>query len=273
MSKKTNSLLYRFGISTLWVNKSIRKIKISTVFQLEKLVYKELKCKNLKVFCIFYKKNYITVYVYNNINENKNLINKLNKYYKKVLNIRKVISKFGLSQLLLFNLLSNKKFNILIVYSFDNFIYFYYKYFFSLFIYFENNYKYNCFEQIKWIFHILFLLIKYKEFLIFNFTKITINVFKNSILLKLRKINGFIKFKFLNLYIENIIIKKIKIIVSISIKNIFLQKGVFFNNNIVKKYKKQKFILKTLFVSTYYMNSALIAEYLAIALQRNKKHK
>ena len=273
MSKKTNSLLYRFGISTLWTNKSIRKKKISNVIQLENLVYKELKCKNLKVFCICYKRNYITVYVYNNINVNKNLTNILNKYYKKVLNIRKVISKFGLSQLLLFKLLKSKKYNILFIYSFDNFVYFYYKYFFTLFIYFENNYKYNYFEQIKWIFNILFILTKYKEFLIFNSNKIIINIFKNSISFKLRKINGLIKFKFLNLYIENIIFKKTSVAVYISLKNIFFQKGIFFNNNIIKKYRKEKFIFKTLFLSTYYMNSALIAEYLAIALQRNKKHK
>ena len=75
------------------------------------------------------------------------------------------------------------------------------------------------------------------------------------------------------MYIENIIFKKTSVAVYISLKNIFFQKGIFFNNNIIKKYRKEKFIFKTLFLSTYYMNSALIAEYLAIALQRNKKHK
>ena len=275
MSKKTNSLLYRFGISTLWVNKSIRKQIILNIIKLEIIICKELKKKKLNFFCIFYTYNYITLFIYNNIYKNKIFKKNLVKYYNKVLNLRKIILKFGLSQLLLISFLQNNKWNNFFnkIFYFDNFIYFCYKYLFKLFILFEINYNYNLFDKILWIFKILFILVKNKEFYIFDYIKINFFTYNKKKFIKLRKINGYIKLNIIKFYLENVLYNKTKNLYIININNIFFQKGILFYNNIINKYKKQKFLLKTLLLSTCYMNSILITDYLSIILQTNKRHR
>jgi len=47
MTKKTNSLLFRFGLSTLWFNKSIKNKTITNIIRLENIIYKLLKKKKL----------------------------------------------------------------------------------------------------------------------------------------------------------------------------------------------------------------------------------
>jgi len=275
MSKKTNSLLYRFGISTLWVNKSIRKHIISNTIKLETIIYKELKKKKLNFFCVFYTYNYITIFIYNNINNNKILKKNLIKYYSKVLNMRKIIIKFGLSQLLLINLIKCNIWNNFSkkLFFFDNFLYFCYKYVIKLFIILEINYNYSLFEQITWIFNIVFLLIKNKEFCVFEYSKINFFICNKKKFIKLRKINGLIKLTLLKFFMENILYNKTNFFFMININHIFFQKGILLYNNVIKKYRKQKFLLKTLLLSTYYMNSTLITDYISTILQANKRHR
>ena len=49
MTKKTNSLLLRYGISTFWRNKSSDHKVTFNIIQLENLIYKELFTKNFNV--------------------------------------------------------------------------------------------------------------------------------------------------------------------------------------------------------------------------------
>jgi hypothetical protein len=276
MSKRTNALLFRFGISTLWLNKSVKKKKNTPLIKLEVIIHTELKKKNLQVFIFFPKKNKITIFVYSNFNVGKYFRVAVVKYYLKVLSIYKVISKFGLSKLLLCSYLKKKNFSsptyILIskALQFNVLFYFCYKYCIYLFFLNKGLYKYSVFDPTKWVLTTLFLLLKYKEFFIHPPKKSFVIVKKKS---KLRKINSIIKFKLMGFHLENVVKKKIILFISICVKNIFYQKGIFFSNNIIKKYKKQIYLFKTILLSVYYMKSKLITDYISEMLRINKKHR
>ena len=109
MTKTTNSLLFRFGINTLWKNKSLKNQTIINIIQLENIVYKELKKKNLKVLFMQYKHNIINIFVYNYLNKNKSLKYQILTYFNLVWNLQKVIEKFGISKNIVVWFLKSKK--------------------------------------------------------------------------------------------------------------------------------------------------------------------
>lgn len=96
MTKKTNSLLLRYGISTFWKNKSESTKVTSNIIQLENIFYKELSNKNLNILDINYKTNQVNILVYNFSQFNNLLKWQIIKYYREVLDLRKVIKKFGI---------------------------------------------------------------------------------------------------------------------------------------------------------------------------------
>ena len=96
MTKKTDALILRYGLSVLWQNKYIKTKAVSNIIQLENIIYKELFNKNLKILTIKYRPGFVTVFIYNFCQFFNSLFyQQVIKYYRSVLNLRKVIQKFG----------------------------------------------------------------------------------------------------------------------------------------------------------------------------------
>jgi len=107
MTKKTNSLLFRFGLSTLWKNKCIGNKSIRNILQLENIIYIELKKKQLKVLKAIYKPHWISIFVYNDYKLDEKLKNQVLLYYKKVSNLQNVVEKFALNEKTVLWILNN----------------------------------------------------------------------------------------------------------------------------------------------------------------------
>jgi hypothetical protein len=98
MTKKTNSLLFRFGISTLWKNKTEGIKNIINITQLESIIYKELKKKNFILLHVIYKMYLVNIFLYNCYKFDNKYKNQIIYYYKKTLSLKKTIEKFGLNE-------------------------------------------------------------------------------------------------------------------------------------------------------------------------------
>jgi len=96
MTKKTNSLLLRYGISAFWQNKTSNHKITSNIIQQENLIYKELFNQNLNVLSIRYNSNNVSILVYNFSQMSRFLKKQIVQYYRKCLSIPKVIKKFGI---------------------------------------------------------------------------------------------------------------------------------------------------------------------------------
>lgn len=271
MSKKTNSLLYRFGISTLWKNKSVNKKSISNIVKLESVVFKELKKNRLKVSLIKYEENVINISVYNSVNRTKNLKYLIKKYFSKVLCFQKVMEKFGLNFQFICQFLVGTKIRRIkskyFSFSFNFFWLFFCKYFIFLFLHKEKFYKSIVFNKIVWL---LKNLSNLHNKVIF-FKKIFNN--NNNYEVKLRKTCGLLKIKLLSIYLENIVFKYSNFFFDVWISHIFLQKGIVIDSKVVKKYKKQKQVLHTILLGSFYMNTSIISDYLSFLLVSTKNHK
>ena len=68
------------------------------MIQLESILFKELKKKELKIFFIYYQNELIFINVYNNLTKNKGLKYYIVKYFLSVLLVNKVIEEFNLSK-------------------------------------------------------------------------------------------------------------------------------------------------------------------------------
>jgi len=109
MTKKTNALIFRFGLSILWENKYIGVKNISNITQLENILYKELKKKNLSVLNIKYKFYFLNIFVYNNYQFDIKFKNQVISYYKKVSSLQKTTEKFGLNKKIILWFLNKNK--------------------------------------------------------------------------------------------------------------------------------------------------------------------
>lgn len=133
MTKKTNALIFRFGLSILWKNKYIGIKNLSNITQLENIVYKELKKKNLSVLNIKYKFGFLNIFVYNSYQFDIKFKNQIISYYKKVSNLKKTIEKFGLNKKIILWFLNQnkiKKINVNLSLSNLLLIDFFFKFFF-----------------------------------------------------------------------------------------------------------------------------------------------
>ena len=276
MTKKTNSLIFRFGLSVLWKNKSLNTITFSNIIQLENILYKELKKKNFKILYIKYDNNLVNIFVYNFLIENNNLKFKIIKYFFKQLDIKRTVENFGISKIYIKWILKNIKIkkskkiiknknnqNISILWLFFS------KYILYSLVKKIKNYNFLFFNKLFWILNCLFYLENK-----FRFIKNKKKIVKKY-RLNLRKINGLIKFKIFGIFLENIIFKFCKFFFKVKINNILLKKNFFINININKKYKKYNFIytFNTIILSVIYKKAKLISDYLSILIKKDKNHK
>lgn len=278
MTKKTNSLIFRFGLNLLWKNKSIKNKYIFKAIQIENILYKELKTKNLKVLFIYYKQKSINIFVYNFINKIKTLKSEIIKYYKLIPNFKNIVEKFGLSRLYIkwfFKGIKLKNRKPLDLKSFQFFLNNYITWFFyKTYIIYNivkklKIQKFLVFNKINWFFNcIKYLLNKY------IYIKKKIKKSKKKYRLKLRKINGLIKFKVFSIYLENIIFRLYNFFLKIKINNILLKKSLFLKSKLNSKYKKQEFFhfFHTIILSFTYNKAKLLADFLCILIKQDKKH-
>lgn len=65
MTKKTNSLIIRYGYSTFWYNKCLAEHRDLNILRLENIIYVEFKKKKLAIFKLYYTLNTLNILVYN----------------------------------------------------------------------------------------------------------------------------------------------------------------------------------------------------------------
>jgi len=127
--------------------------------------------------------------------------------------------------------------------------------------------------------YFLYLILKscFKQNYLINSSislKVKPQIVNNFYLLKKKKkIKSFLKYKLLNILLENTIQKFMNVIYKVHIQNILVTTKDFFLLQNVKKVEKYKNELFYLFMlSTCYINSQILSDYLAIYLSKTKKH-
>ena len=276
MTKKTDALILRYGLSVLWQNKYIKTKAVSNIIQLENIIYKELFNKNLKILTIKYRPGFVTVFIYNFCQFFNSLFyQQVIKYYRSVLNLRKVIQKFGVREKYLLWFfkyvgIHGVKLNSVQVIKDTKIIRLYEKkrtlQFFYIFLKTLNIVKLN-----KVVIYLSTL------FYINNFYIENNKVSKKSFFSfkKIRKINGLIKFKLLSIKLENSIFWAYKHTIRVSLNNVFLLKGLLLNYKIntgmlTPKKSDLRFLLYTFVLAVCYSNSKIIVDYLLVAIKKKK---
>lgn len=277
MTKKTNSLIFRFGVNILWKNKSVNNKIFSNIIRLENLLQKELKKKNLKVLLINYQNYSVNVYVYNFVYGFNVLKFKIIKHFSKNISLQKVVDIWGISIFYVkwilkdIKLFKTQKFNDIKIKNNKNFsilLLFFNKYVLHFLIKKLKNYEFLIFNKLNWILNCL-------KFWNFFFLRRNPKKLKNNPKIFLRKINGMLKFKIFSLYLENIIFKFCNVFLNIKINNVLLKKNLFYNLEYFTQFKKKNFlpIFNTIIFSIIYKNPKLITDYLSIQIRKDKKHK
>jgi len=269
MTKKTNSLLLRFGLSCFWQNKSIQFKTIANKIQLENIIFKILQNKNLNILKIIYKLSSIKIFVYNNLEIFINLKTQIILYYKKVLSLWKTVIHFGINEQIIIQFLNNSNINQ---------IYLSIKTIKPLIIIWLFYIK--CFTM-RFIFALFFfdLRIFTKFFKCLNILScnhlIHFNFFFNKLHFrrKLKKIVGLILLKLFSVKLETKFLL-LGIFLQIYIFGVFLTKGLFLTKNVTTFFKKQEFrlIFNFIFLSTNFNCSKLLTNYLADLVRKKKNH-
>lgn len=269
MTKKTNSLLFRLGINSFWYSKISNFTKIFNIFRLEKILKNELIKRKWNILSIQLNNCTVTIQLYDSFSLSKVLKQSIFRYYKKTKNIKKLSEKFSLNKFFVKIILKKIK-NISIKYN--NYILLSKVLFFILF---WKKQKINILMKIifqlktfNWIKANLLLIIFFKWKKIKEVSNFFIN--KKFLLIKqqFQKINGFLYFKILGIFIENILFKSTKNFINVYFDNIWRSQGLVFLNPV-----KNEFLIRLLFLACIYNNSQIFSEHIAYQLKANKNHK
>lgn len=279
MTKKTNSLILRYGISTLWKKKTSSVSVLSNMLQLGDLINVWLKKKNLNLVFTKYGAGFIFVFVYKFFFLDEKFKNNIVKCYKKTLDEKNIIQKFGIKKNQLRYILSssnqikkNSNFNNI---SKNNLFYFLwvlqYKRYLSFLLWMTiKSFSIAGLNSSNFLLKKLNFFFTAINFL--NRTKINFGLRRG---ISLRKINGFLKSKLIAKGLENLIYKLKYQKIAVKLKNIYLTKGFsrvpFFGKQVIKSEFRFKFI--TIFLAIAYTNSFLISEYVAGFLKKGKQHR
>ena len=106
MTKKTNALILRYGVSAFWKNKCVDSSNSLKLLLLEKVTTVELLKKNLDVLKFNLFSHCIILYVFSTQVFGIRFIERVVKYYDKILNLQSVIQKYGLFGSLILNMLN-----------------------------------------------------------------------------------------------------------------------------------------------------------------------
>lgn len=233
MTKKTNSLLCRFGLSSFWKYKSVSHNNVVNILQIQNIFYKELLSKKLDLLIIKHYYNKIILFVYNNLQLNENYKSQVIIYYKNFLSISKTMEKFNVSTkflLLLLKPLQNK--NYVLKKHICSLIFYIKKHLFvklCFLIKSLNIFKTLYFNKSRLHLNFLYLL---KQNLFEKNRKVFKKITQNK--KKLFKVNGFIKLKLFSIFLENICFFRIRQSIKVFFINILLTKGFYKFSNSIK---------------------------------------
>lgn len=290
MTKKTNSLLFRLGISTIWKNKSVKYQSITNRIQIENIILQEFKKRKLKVLYMNYLKKKISIYFYNGVYTDTTFKKKIIKYHKKKLDLQNTSENFGIKL---------KKLRAILTFSkkikTNKSIYFTSKLKIKKLKRAHKNKKPQIFSIYfkVYILKILFTQItKLKWTLTFQFWRILNIFFKNKgiffpinsrLISKIKYINQLKKTKgqilenLISSKLENIIFWKCLHLFEIEMLPIFSKIGLYIGN--IKKYSLKQYNIRifresycSLILALNYKKSDVLVQELCIALKKNKKH-
>lgn len=231
MTKKTNSLVFRLGLTSLWYN-FCKEVNIYK-FHLDFIIIKEAKYKNLSIFNINYALNLVNIILYSN-NDKNNLEKLIFLYFNYICDIYKVVEKFALSEKIVIKIIKTKKVNLNYLNNLNIFWYLYIKYFYLKYLFFISSIN-------KIAYKINNYLVFFKKIVFFNlnFLRFNNNLLKSNLKFKLRKILGLVELNIFSIKLENIIWLIANIFFIVIITNLFLWSGIYifstYKNKIFKK--------------------------------------
>lgn len=225
MTKKTNSLLQRFGISSVWFNKFTCNFVFSNIIQLKQLIFFFFNVYSFKILFTYFTKNVIFIYFINQSSLDTLFFSNIISCFKQNNNIGYLLNRFGvgLKQLASFlQLSSSKLINICFSTLFGSVGFSVFKLFqkkkqlifaFFLFLKVRNSNSSFLFSKDIFIFAHTFNL---------NLSFFPIKNIVSFSFLLVRKKFGFIKTKLTGIILENLIFIVLHKCVRIRLKNIFL---------------------------------------------------
>lgn len=270
MTKKTNSLLFRLGVNSLWTLKTSNFTKIFDTLRMEQSLRSELLKHKWDILSIKWHQLEANVQVYDSFAFSKKTKQKIFRYFVNVKSVKKVSEKFSINYVFLKNffrevrLFKIKLSSISCVIKTNDI--------FSLFFELKKLQRISKYlrylNSFNWVNLdlVLFIIIQLKN----NITlfKIDWKLNNHKLRFKLQKINGFLYFKVLSIFIENVLFFFIKNRLKININNIWHNQGWM-----LKFLFKDTFTLKLLFISCVYNNTEMFSNFVALQLKKNKNHK
>jgi len=271
MTKKTNSLLFRLGISTLWQNKASNYLKSFNFFRLEKVLKIELIKHKWNILAIHWQEKNCYIQVYNSLKVTKSIKKHIFRYYKKTKNIKKLSEKFSLNSYFVVSIMKKIKKNFAKCYSQS------YNFLVSAFFHlFWIKQKLRIIEKIINVYTKKFNWIQINWLLFFSFglkkidcnRKTSLLIQKKIVKQKFQKLNGFLYFKVLSIFLETTLFYLTKDYKNIYFNHAWYKAGLNFKN-----VNKNPFIVQSLFLSCVYNNTQLFSEYISSQLELTKNHK
>jgi len=270
MTKKTNSRLFRLGISSLWENKSPNFYKFINDIRLEKILCNELKKRKLSILAINWKDKTTRILTYDSLNSSASFKQEIFQYYKKTQNALKLLEFYSIHKPLVLRILKDKRFYVQKSISntgicFSTFVYFLIKYY-------ELQHIYKMLFVIKtfqWVQLTLILKSFYLSKASYNFCFSKHKLTTNKLLqLDLKKVFSTCFFKVLSIFLENLIFYTKNRCVSISITSVWNRKGLIF-----QYFVRDFFIFQLLSLASVYNNSRILSEFISYQLQKDKNHR
>jgi hypothetical protein len=282
MTKKTNSLLFRYGGSTLWLNKTINDTIFSNRLRLENIIQTELKKKGLSVLKVCYDEaSNLKIFVYKPLTSiSVKLKKQLLLDYQRTLNLKKTRENFGLDlstiRWLLMDTIQHKtrlrkkietkSIRVLLILFFKKYLL---KTFFDTLLLLQRVAATSVFD-VKLI-GLYALVVSLDNNRRARNVLITTSVFYKK---GLRKTNGFLTLKLLSLQLEHAFHWSGVGFWKVSITNAFLTKGLFLRFNKSKLYSREvyRIAFQTILLSLVYRNTKVLSDYLVDLIKKNKQH-
>ena len=279
MTKKTNSVILRLGVSSFWKNKCIKLNSVWSKFQLEHLLVVELKKIRFVLVDLIFESKLVQIFVYNSFKLDLNFSSQIKKFYQKKFKVDCIKQKLSCSERRIAFYI-NKKRKCIILQNKVSLLNLVLK---------RNLKKYLC-KYLKFLFLGISKLVKFCQLVISkrvwktNYNLINIYILRR----KFRRRFGFIKLAFIRLYISILIYFVCGSLFTIWIRNVLFSTGLFKKRYIkalkVKQAKKTlrkkkkgskrnlRLINYFLFLATTFCKSSLIGNYLVLELKRFKNH-
>lgn len=270
MTKKTNSVILRLGVSSFWKNKCMKLNSVWNKFQLESLLVSELEKIRLVLVSIIFESKLVQIFVYNDFQ--LSFSSQIKQFYNKKLNIGIIKNKLSCSERRIAFFIKKKKYHIFV----KNKI-------LLLDLLFKKYLRCCLRNYLK--FHLILVNKLIRSFKLFLIKKIWKNNLKSikvyCVKSKFRRKFGFIKLAFIRLYISILIFFVSGYFFKVWIRNILFSTGLWKNRRrkkslvLTKKKgstKEIRMLYFFLLTATVFYKSSLIGQYLAFQIKKFKNH-